>query len=406
MTRTTPDQKLTFTPRSGPSWRDPWPMYAALREQDPVHHVVPEHAPDNDYWVLSRYTDVSVAVRDWETFSSAQGLTVDYGDMERLGLAQNPPLVMLDPPEHTTFRRLVHKGFTPKQMVSIEPIVRTFVVERIERLRAQGGGDIVAELIKPLASLVVAHYLGVSEADRSRFRSWSEAIVEASASGHGPKAADAITDMFGYFTELVEKRKTDPSDDTVSHLVAADQGNDEATTLQRILGWAFTMITGGNDTIVGMLGGSALLLTQNLDERAKLIEDPSRIGDAVEELLRLTAPVQGLARTTTRDVEIAGTTIPAGRKALLLYASANRDWRQYGANAEELDVLRKPAAILAFGQGQHHCIGNAAARMESRVVLEELLARCPNFSVDCDSVDYSEGMYTRRPASLAFVANA
>jgi cytochrome P450 len=166
------------------------------------------------------------------------------------------------------------------------------------------------------------------------------------------------------------------------------------------------MITGGNDTTTGMLGGSVQLLTRHRDQRANLIEHPGLVGEAVEELLRLTSPVQGLARTTTRDVEIDGVTIPAGRKVLLLYASANRDRRQYGPEAEELDVLRKPQGIMAFSQGMHHCIGNAAARMQSRVVLEELLARCPNFSVDCDAVEYAEGNYVRRPTSVPFVVDA
>jgi len=402
------DEAVAFTPCSGESWRNPWPMYAALREQDPVHHVVPDHAPDKDYWVLSRYADVLDAVRDWETFSSYQGLTVDYGEVERLGLADNRPLVFLDPPEHTELRRLVHKGFTPKQMIQVEPAVRKFVVERIERLRANGGGDIVTELFKPLPSMVVAHYLGVPEADRGRFDVWSDAIVAgAVAEGQSQAAMDAALEMFGYFTELVERRKVEPGDDTISHMVAAGLGADgDVIGLQKIMGWTFTMITGGNDTVTGMLGGSAPLLTEHRDQRAKLIEDPSRIGEAVEELLRLTSPVQGLARCTTRDVEINGVTIPAGRKTLLLYGSANRDWRQFGPDAEELDVLRKPKAILTFGQGNHHCIGNAAARMECRVALEELLARCPDFAVDCDAITYAEGMFTRRPTSLPFVPDA
>lgn len=401
MTATTSD-RATFTPGGGESWREPWPMYAALREHDPVHHLIPDHAPHNDYWVLSRYADVSAAARDWEIFSSGQGLTVDYGEMERLGLAQeNAPLVMLDPPAHTEFRRVVHKGFTPRQIMTIEPAVREFTVERIERLRAQGGGDIVAELFKPLANMVVAHYLGVPEADRSRFNDWADNIVEANATGTQAGAVHAIVELFGYFTDLVERRKQNPSDDTVSHLIALGFGND-ADSLGRVLGWAFTMIAGGNDTIIGMLGGSAQLLTQHRDQRSLLINDPGSIAAAVEELLRLTSPVQGLARLTTRDVQIEGTTIPAGRKTLLLYASANRDPRQYGPDAEQLDVQRKPQGILSFSQGNHHCIGNTAARMQSRVVLEELLARCPNFHVDGDDIDYAEGMYVRRAERLVF----
>ena len=156
-------------------------MYQALRDKDPVHHVVPEEHPDHDYWVLSRHADVWNAARDHETFSSAQGLTVNYGELEMIGLHDNPPFVMQDPPVHTEFRKLVSRGFTPRQVEAVEPKVREFVIERIERLRAEGGGDIVAELFKPLPSMVVAHYLGVPEEDRQQFDGWTEAIVAANA---------------------------------------------------------------------------------------------------------------------------------------------------------------------------------------------------------------------------------
>ena len=148
------------------TWANPWPMYRALRDHDPVHHVVPADKPDHDYYVLSRHADIWAAARDHETFSSAQGLTVNYGELEMIGLQDNPPMVMQDPPVHTEFRKLVSRGFTPRQVEAVEPKVREFVVERIERLRANGGGDIVAELFKPLPSMVVAHYLGVPEEDR------------------------------------------------------------------------------------------------------------------------------------------------------------------------------------------------------------------------------------------------
>ena len=169
--------RVGFRLCSGASWADPWPMYAALRDHDPVHHVVPE-----DYWVLSRHEDIWGAARDHQRFSSAQGLTVNYGELELIGLQNNPPMVMTDPPAHTEFRKLVARGFTPRQVEAVEPAVREFVVERIEHLRAQGGGDIVAELFKPLPSMVVAHYLGVPEADRAKFDGWTEAIVAASTS--------------------------------------------------------------------------------------------------------------------------------------------------------------------------------------------------------------------------------
>jgi len=401
------DETARFVLGGAETWSNPWPMYSSLRDHDPVHHVVPPGEPDHDYWVLSRHADVWAAARDHETFSSAQGLTVTYGELELIGLQDNPPFVMQDPPVHTEFRKLVSRGFTPRQVEAVEPKVREFVIGRTERLRANGGGDIVAELFKPLPSMVVAHYLGVPEEDRAQFDQWTEAIVAANTAtglADGLSAVgDAIGSMMGYFTALIERRRREPEDDTVSHLVAAGVGadGDIAGTLS-VLAFTFTMVTGGNDTTTGMLGGAVQLLHRRPDQRRILIETPEAIPDAVDELLRLTSPVQGLARTTTRDVTIGDTTIPAGRKVLLLYGSANRDERQYGPDASELDVNRRPRNILTFSHGAHHCLGAAAARMQARVALTELLARCPDFEIDESGVVWAGGHYVRRPLSVPF----
>jgi len=181
-------------------------------------------------------------------------------------------------------------------------------------------------------------------------------------------------------------------------------GKDNVSTA-RILGFAFTMVTGGNDTITGMLSGSACLLTEHPDQRAKLIANPRLIPNAVEELLRLTSPVQNLARTVTRDVEMHGVKIPEGRKVLLGYAAANRDNREFGPTAEDLDVGRTINKILTLSYGTHYCIGAAAARLQARVVLEELLGRCPNFQVDVDAGVYARGAYVRRHLSLPWTAS-
>ena len=388
------------------TWPNPWPMYAALRDHDPVHRVVPVDNPEGDYWVLSRHADVWQAARDNETFSSAQGLTVNYGELEIIGLQDNPPFVMQDPPVHTEFRKLVSRGFTPRQVQAVEPAVREFVVERIERLRANGGGDIVAELFKPLPSMVVAHYLGVPESDREQFDGWTEAIVAANTTSGGitdamASVGDAVGSMMAYFSELIELRRRQPQDDTISHLVAAGVGadGDIAGTLS-VLAFTFTMVTGGNDTTTGMLGGSVQLLHQRPDQRQLLVEDPDVIPDVVDEFLRLTSPVQGLARTVTRDVTIGDTTIPAGRRTLLLYGSANRDEREFGPDAAELDVRRRPRNIMTFSHGAHFCLGAAAARMQSRIALTELLARCPDFEVDESGIVWAPGSYVRRPLSV------
>ena len=389
--------EAAFAPRGGETWRDPWTMYGSLRDEDPVHHV-----ERGDYWVLSRYDDVWSAARDFERFSSAEGLTFTYDDRAKAGIDQVRPMVMLDPPDHTAFRRLVGRGFTPRKVTEIEPEVRAHVVELVERLRAAGGGDIVGSVFKPLASFVVGLYLGVPVADRRRFDEWTDSIVAANALGDPLTAAQAVGELFGYFMDLMRLRRDDPEDDLISQLVAC--GDDEVTDME-ILGFAFTMVTGGNDTTTGLLGGAAEMLTSHPDQRARLVADPALIPEAVEEFLRLTSPVQGLARTTTEPVEIGDTTIPAAKKVMLLYASANRDPRKWGSDAAELDIDRNPRQILTFGYGPHHCLGAAAARLQARVALEELLARCPHFSVDAAAGSFAPGAFIRRYETLPFEAD-
>ncbi|MCU0269775.1 MAG: cytochrome P450 [Acidimicrobiales bacterium] len=385
-----------FEPRGGASWRDPFTMYAALRDRDPVHHVA-----RGDYWVLSRFEDVWHAARDAATFSSEQGLTVTYGERERIGLDEARPIVMMDPPEHTAFRRLLARGFTPRRVAELEPVVRPWIVERLDAVVGAGELDIVEALFKPLPSMVVAHYLGVPQQDRGRFDRWTEAIVDANADGDVTLAADGLGELLGYFLELIERRRREPGDDMVSDLVGATEAQDKATVVQ-VLGFAFTMVAGGNDTTTGLLGYSAEALTVHRDQRRAVMAEPAALRGAVEELLRLASPVQGLARTTTRPVDLHGRTIPAGRKVLLLYAAANRDDREFGPDAEELDVRRSIPRMMSFGYGPHHCLGAAVARLVGRVALEELLVRCPDFEVDAERGAFAPGHYVRRYRSLPF----
>ena len=255
--------------------------------------------------------------------------------------------------------------------------------------------------------MVVAHYLGVPESDRAQFDVWTDVIVSSNAAAKMDNIGDTVASMGAYFSELIEFRRRYPEDDTISHLLAAGDGDEQHTaSVLSILAFTFTMVTGGNDTVTGMLGGSMPLLYEQPDQRRKLVDDRALIGDAVEELLRLTSPVQGLARTATREVTIGETPIPASRKVLLLYGSANRDERVYGPDAGVLDVGRKPRNIVTFSHGAHHCLGAAAARLQARVTLEELLARCPNYDVDIDGIQWAGGNYVRRPLSVPFRANS
>lgn len=385
---------VAYEPFGRDTWRDPFPLYARLRDEDPVHRS------PHGFWVLSRFHDVWEAARDTETFSSAQGLTF-RNEVEELGLA--PTIVMMDPPDQTRYRRLVNRGFTPRHVTELEGELREFVAERVDALVEAGVGDFVATVGEPTPNWVVSGYLGIPLEDRPKFGQWTGHIVQAAASGHGGGALDAIAEMYAYFTELVERRKVERGDDLVSILLDADDDG-AGIGLEGILGYAFVMITGGNDTATGMLAGAAELLSRAPEQRALLLDDPSLVPNAVEEFLRLTSPVQGLCRVATRPVDVLDTRIGEGDRVLLCYGSGNRDPRQFGPDAEELDVTRAIPQLLTFSSGAHFCLGAAAARMQGRVVVEELLRRCPDFEVDALAGTFADGAFTRRYNSLPFSA--
>ena len=395
-----PNAEDPYHLRTADTWRSPWDDYRRLRDESPVHRVA--HPMHGDFFVLSRFDDVFDAARDTTTFSSAQGLTPDR-DGASMFSDDARPIVMMDPPDHTDMRRLVSKPMTPRRVQAIEAQVRDFVDARLDEVEAEGECDIVDALFKPLPSFVIAHYLGVPHSDRERFDRWTNAIVAASASASFESAADAFMELFAFGEELIERRKVEPGDDLVSALVEVGP---EVATPGWIIGFVFTMVTGGNDTTTGLLGGAAELLTTCRDQRAELLDDPSLVRPAVDEFLRLTSPVQNLARTTTADVELHGVTIPVDTKVMLLYGSANRDEREYGDDAGELDVTRKLDRNLSLGYGAHHCLGAAAARLQAGVALERLLTRFPDFEVDAEAGRFAPGSFVRRYESLPFTAQS
>ena len=388
---------ITFALRGGEAWRSPWADYRRLRNESPVHFV-PAVGDNTDFHVLSRFDDVFCAVRNTETFSSAQGLTPNAAAMTMFDAGEEP-IVMMDPPNHTAMRRLVGKQMTPRRVSQIEDAVGAFVDACLDRVADAGGSpvDIVEVLFKPLPSFVVAHYLGVPAETRANFDEWTNAIVAANAEGSFESAMDATMALLGFAGELIERKKVEPGEDLVTDLV--EVGEDDVSA-GWIVGFVFTMVTGGNDTMTGMLGGSAELLTERRDQRRLLLDHPELLTDAVEELLRLTSPVQNLARTTTRDIEIRGVTIPAGEKVLLLYGSANRDERAFGDDADEFDVRRDIDKMLSLGYGAHHCLGASAARLQARVALGRLLERFPDFEVDAAAGRFAPGGFVRRYESL------
>ncbi|MCA9563810.1 MAG: cytochrome P450 [Myxococcales bacterium] len=388
-------ESLSYDPFQDAFLDEPFDIYRRLRDEAPVYRAT---TSGRDYYVLSRFADVFAAARDAATFSSAKGLTPEEDEILKLGLA--PTIVMMDPPRQNRLRRLVSRGFTLRRVSDLEAPIRRFVTTKLDALSADGGGDFISALAGPLPTFTVAHFLGVPEEDHHRFDRWSDAIVQANAAGSVvEKALGAVLELYQYFQGLIQERRTEPEDDMVSILIQSEVDG-ERLEVEDILGFCFVMIAGGNDTTTGLLGGGLALLEAYPEQRARLAKDSELIPNAVEELLRLTSPVQGLSRSTTKDVTLHGVTIPAETKVHLLYAAANRDPREFGANAEDLDIDRSIEAHMAFTSGPHHCLGAAVARLQSRIAIEEVLARWPQYRLDLQRAKLAPGAFIRRYQTL------
>ena len=378
---------------------DPYPAYRVLRDEDPVH----QH-DDPPFWALSRFEDIWTVVRDEKTFSSAQGLTFHPDEIGSLGLA--PTIVMLDPPRHTQLRALIAKAFTPRRVNDLEPLIRAFVRERIASMRSAASDgaavDLHQDLSSPLPTFVLAELLGIPAVDRDRFDPWVRALVSFQDAGFavsGLSAADAVAEMFAYFSSLITARRADPGDDLISALCHASVDGETLTDWD-VLGFCFVIVAGGNDTTGNLISHGMQLLEQFPAQRELLTADPQLIPNAVLEFLRMEGSVQGLARTTIRSVRLHDIDIPAGAKVLMLYGAANRDPREFGPTADTLDVLRPIPRQLGFATGVHFCIGSHLARLQARVAFEELLVGGPRIGVDTAAGVRLKSAFTRGWISL------
>ncbi|MFL6156648.1 MAG: cytochrome P450 [Marmoricola sp.] len=391
---------------------DPYPALAHLREHDPVHHR-PADGRAPAFWALSRFEHVWDAVRRPELFSSASGLTFFDDEIGQLGIP--PTMVMLDPPTQTRLRNLIGRGFTPRRVTVLEDRIRSFVRERIaglEQVTRDGGtADLHRDFSSTVPTYVLAELFGIPVADRHRFAPWVHALTQVQndglrldADGAGATALTAMAEMMEYFTATIASRRAAPADDLLGALVAAeiagDDGEPQRLTDWEILGFCFVVVAGGTDTTASLISHSAILLGDNPDQRALLLDDPDLVGPALTELLRLESSVQALARTTTADVEVDGVTIPAGEKVMMLYGAANRDPREFGPTADRLDVRREIRRHLAFSSGPHFCIGSHLARLQARVALTELLAAHPHLQVDAAAGTRHESAFVRGWLSL------
>jgi cytochrome P450 len=389
---------------------DPYPAFARLRETDPVHHHPGDHrAPP--FWALSRFEHVWDAVRRPDVFSSARGLTFFDDEIGQLGIP--PTIVMLDPPRQPRLRALIGRGFTPRRVLELEDRIRAFVRARLDTMSARHADgetvDFHVDFASTVPTYVLAELFGVPEEDRALFAPWVHALTQLQNDGfdasaltgsHAPPGAlDAMAEMMAYFTAMIAARRETPTDDLLGALVAAELDGERLSDWD-ILGFCFVVVAGGSDTTASLISHAVTLLDEAPDQRRLLCEDPDLIPGALLEFLRLESSVQGLARTTLADVEVDGTTIPAGQKVMMLYAAANRYPREFGDTADRVDVRRSIPRHLAFSSGPHFCVGSHLARLQARVALEELLATHPEVSLDFSAGRRHESAFVRGWLSL------
>lgn len=367
---------LTYSPFDPDVVVDPYPVYRELREHAPVYWSEAARC-----WVLSRYDDVSAAVIDPATYSSASGVfpTPAGVDMTQLFL---PMMIMTDPPRHTQLRHIVSRAFTPRRIAGLEESIGNLVQDLLDETPGPGNSwDFVDGFAGPLPAIVIADLIGVPRADRHQFRTWSTTLVQSNPiRGEFGAGLEAAASLYSYFTDFLQERRTRPQPDLMSALVHADVDGQRLTD-DELLGFCLLLLVAGHETTTNLLSNSAVVLAEHSDARERLAKDPELIPGAVEELLRFDSPVQGLSRTLTRDVTLHEVHMNAGDTVLVLFGSANRDDRAF-AGADRFNIDRKPERQVAFGRGIHFCIGAPLARMEARIALTALLARYSHWDID------------------------
>jgi cytochrome P450 len=399
---------------------DPYPYYAALRDEAPAYW-----AEEAEAWCVSRYDDVQSLLRSPELFSSdamrtmlmgarpgvnpledpevmARALTLTQAlsfPMEELIAARN--LISEDPPRHTAMRNLVNRAFTPRRIARWESRAREIARECVDEMQRAEDFDLVAGLAMPLPVRVISEMLGVEPERRNDFKAWSDRIVAGSTgsartvdpltSGY----AGAMKELAEYVRDVAAARTKRPSDDLVSVLVAAQDG--AALSAAEVTMFVLLLLVAGNETTTNLIGNATNALLGHPSQLARVCADRSLVPSWIEETLRWDSPVQIVFRRTTAEVEIAGRPVPANAHVVAIVGSANRDERHWGPTAAQFDVARNPQGHLSFGLGNHFCLGASLARLEARVALEALLDELPRRERSEPHLEHVDSFLVRGP---------
>lgn len=372
-----------FDPFSAAHYEDPFETYRQLRDSAPVYY-----SEQYDFYALSRHADVAAAFRDTDTYSSAQGVTLE--EIKSGQHAAGKSIIWMDPPDHRQMRSLVNKVFTPRAIQRQEGVIRDRIAHYLSAADPENF-DVVADFAAFFPVEVITIMLGVPEEHRQQVRLWLDVSLERAPgiTTMSKAGLEAMTQTGLLYYKLIQEHRTTPRDDMISALINAEVGRDDGTTASlddvEIAGFCTLLGGAGAETVTKLLGTAIVLFSRHRDQWRQLIEDRSKIPAAVEEVLRFEGPVQYDMRATRRDVELHGVTIPKGSAVMLLNASANRDERAF-TDAEVFDINRDrtEAQNLGFGYGIHSCLGAALARLESAIALDRLLDYMPDFDVHYD----------------------
>lgn len=366
---------LTTVPLHSPDFYagDPYPAYRELRATTPV-----VYNDVTNFWALLKYEDIRYVSSHPQLFSSTKGITIP--DPDQPEPVQEGALIFTDPPRHRQLRKLINTAFTRRQVALLEPKVRQIVYGIFEEVKSGSVQEFAESFAAPLPTRMIAELLGASPDDWERFRRWSDACTGTADPEIELDAMEAIGELFEYFQQLIADRRNEPRNDMMSVLAHAEVDGARLSD-EDLLNFAFLLLVAGNETTRNLIALGTLALIEHPEQRQKLIDNPALIPNAVEEMLRYTSPVTHMARHATEDVEIRGQLIRKGETVVMLYGSANRDEEIFGDDAEEFNVERNPNPHIAFGCGEHSCIGAQLARLEARVFFEILLGRYPKLEL-------------------------
>jgi len=364
-----------FDPFDERYFDDPYPYYKVMRDHAPAYkHATREARLWPHFWMISRAKDVNDALADWRTFSSAKGTLIDT-DSSLIP----PNMFNMDPPRHDELRAILARVLTPTRVARLEGHIRASARAILARLAPAGRFDASPDYSHQIPTLTMCELLDLPTSDREQFLAWNLATL-AGSDFTSPSALAAYAEMGRYWTDLVAERRLHRSDDLISQILHNQKEGKELSD-EEIGGFCSLLHDASQNTTMNMIANAIIVLARFPDERRKLVREPGRWPQALEEILRFVSPVQGLARATTRDVAIGDATIPKGDQVLLLYGSANHDETVF-PNPGVLDLDRAIKNHWTFGHGIHFCLGNAVARLETRVALECLLELAPEYAVD------------------------